>query len=67
MESGTNRVLDLKDPERISYIDRLNLRNLVITRLTNNRQYNAITEKYLNDRKLLDKIPDLNLPKRLKS
>ena len=66
-ESGTNRVLDLKDPERISYIDRLNLRNMVITRLTNNRQYNAITEKYLNDRKLLDQIPDMNLPKRLKS
>jgi len=67
MESGITRVLDIKDPERISYIDRYNLRNMVITRLTNNRHYNAITEKYLNDRKLLDNIPDLNLPKRLKS
>ena len=67
MESGTTRVLDLKDPERTSYIDRLNLRNLVITRLTNNRQYNTMTEKHLNDRKLLGQIPNLNLPKRLRS
>jgi len=67
MESGTTRVLDLKDPERISYIHRLNLRNMVIARLTNNRQYNAITEKYLNDRKLLGQIPNFNLPKRLRS
>jgi len=66
-ESGTKRILDLKDPVRISYIDRHNLRNMVITRLMNNRQYNAITEKYLNERKVLDQIRDLNLPKRLRS
>ncbi len=66
-ESGTKRILDLKNPERISYIDRLNLRNMVITRLMNNRQYNSITEKYINERKVLDQIRDLNLPKRLRS
>lgn len=66
-ESGTKRILDLKDPVRISYIDRHNLRNMVITRLMNNRQYNAITEKYLNERKVPDQIRDLNLPKRLRS
>ena len=67
MESGIKRVLDLKDPERISYIDRLNLKNMVITRLTNNRQYTAITDKYLSDRKLLDQARDIKLPKGLKS
>lgn len=67
MESGENRVLDLNDPERISYIDRLNLKNMVITRLTNNNQYTAITEKFLSDRKLLDPDRDIKLPKRLRS
>ena len=66
-ENGKKEILGQKDEKRISYIDRLNLKNMVITRLTNNRQYTAITEKYLSDSKLLHQIPNLNLPKRLRS
>jgi len=66
-ETGRMEIMDLSDPRRISYIDRLNLKNVVITRLSNYRQYNAITEKYINGTKILNRVDFPKLPGKLKS
>ena len=46
--------LQINDPKREDYIRKLNLKNLVITRLKNDGQYNALTEQYIQNQKALN-------------
>ena len=66
-ETGIRKNLDLNDPEREAYINKHNLKNLIITRLKNERQYNSITENYIHDKKIMDQIKKQELPRMLRS
>lgn len=66
-ERQIQEILDLNDPGREAYFNKHNLRNLIITRLKNERQYNSITESFMQDKKILDQIKTQVPPKMLKS
>jgi WD40 repeat protein len=59
--------LELNDPRRIAYINKLNLKNLIITRLKNNEHYVSLTDKYMQNQKLLQRIDFKRLPQMLKA
>jgi WD40 repeat protein len=56
--SMTTETLNPNDPKRKSYLSKLNLRNLVITRLRNNNNYSSLTENYIKNKMLLEQIDD---------
>jgi WD40 repeat protein len=64
-KNGTDEILDLNDPRRLAYIEKLNLKDLVITRITNNRNYSLLTNHFLNEQEFIDGINIRNLPKAL--
>lgn len=66
-EDNIREYLGLEDLKREVYINRLNLRNLIITRLKNSGHYNSLTDNYLQNRKLLDQVTGRNLPQMLKA
>jgi WD40 repeat protein len=59
--------LDLNDPKRRAYINKLNLKNLVITRLKGNRNYDSLTDLYIRNQKMLSRGENIILPKALKA
>ncbi len=59
------RKLDLDDPRREEYIKKLNLKNLVITRLNNNDIYNKLTEHCIQNQKSFKQLNNFELPKLL--
>ena len=59
--------LKLNDPRRDSYINKLNLKNLVITRLKGNEQYNSLTRNYVQNLKLLGNMANNDSPRLLNS
>ena len=66
-EKRTREKLKANDQKRKAYINRLNLKNLIITRLKNNGQFHSLTDRYIRDRKLLKQVGDPKLPPMLKS
>ena len=66
-EMSVREILDLNDPRRKAYIYKHNLKNLIITRLKNNRYYNSLTENYIRDKKILDQISEKYNPHMLKA
>ena len=65
-EMQIQEILDLNDPRRKQYINKLNLKNLIITRLKNNRHYTSLTENYEMNKNMLDQINKRNIPYMLK-
>ncbi len=57
-KGASGKYLDLNDPRREAYISKHNLKNLIITRLKNKRQYNSLTENYICNKKILDQISE---------
>lgn len=55
-EMQTQELLDLNDPRRIEYINKLNLKNLIITKLKNSKHYTSLTENYMTNKNLLDQL-----------
>ncbi|OFY80852.1 MAG: hypothetical protein A2V46_02805 [Bacteroidetes bacterium RBG_19FT_COMBO_42_7] len=66
-EGRIREILDLNDPRRKAYIRKHNLKNLIITRLKNNRHYNTLTENYICNKKILDQISEQYKPPMLKA
>lgn len=60
-------LLDLNDPRRIEYINKLNLKNLIITKLRNTKHYTSLTENYIANKNLLDQLSRQNRPIMLKA
>ena len=52
----TNEKLDMNDSRREAYINKLNLKNLIITRLKNNEQYNSLTKQFVQNQKMLKQV-----------
>jgi WD40 repeat protein len=52
----TSEILDADNPQRSEYINKLNLKNLMITRLKNDKQYTSLTGNYLMNKNLLDQL-----------
>jgi len=65
-ESQSWEKLESKDPMRTGYIDKYNLKNLVITRLKNNGNYKSLASQYLMHRKLMNQLEGPKVPLRLK-
>jgi len=61
-ELQTVELLDLNDTGRKEYINNLNLKNLIIARLKNNRNYDSLTENYIRNKKMLDQINKQGIP-----
>ncbi len=59
--------LGLKDPRREAYINKMNLKNLVITRLKNYRQYTSLTEHYMQNQIALNQLNTQKVPQYLKA
>jgi hypothetical protein len=66
-EMKTLELLDLNDPRRIEYINKLNLKNLIITKLRNSKLYTSLTENYIANKNLLDQLSRQNRPCMLKA
>jgi WD40 repeat protein len=66
-EGRIREILDLNDPRRKAYIRKHNLKNLIITRLKNNRHYTSLTENYICNKKILDQISEQYNPHMLKA
>ena len=60
IELGTREILGADDPESIEYFKKLNLKNLIITRLKSEIHYNSLTENYNLNKNLLEKMNSLN-------
>ncbi len=65
-ESRIHEKLEVNDPKRMAYINRLNLKNLIITRLKNNGKFHSLTDKYIQDRRRLKMVEDPKIPRMLK-
>lgn len=65
-EKGIQEKLNLSDPRRDAYINKLNLRNLIITRLKSNEKYTSLTERYTRNQKMIDLINTRKFPHLLK-
>jgi hypothetical protein len=59
--------LTTDDPKRKAYIKRLNLKNLIITRLKNNGQFRSLTDQYNKNRMLLNQADVPRFPGMLRS
>ena len=63
--NNINEKLELDDPRRKAYINKLNLKNLVITRLKCNGQYSSLTRQYIQNQNKINKIHEQKVPKLL--
>jgi WD40 repeat protein len=54
-ETQCHEILPPGDPAREAYINKLNLKNLIITRLKNDRHYTSLTENYMLNSRLSGK------------
>jgi WD40 repeat protein len=59
--------LKLSDPRRIAYIDKLNLKNLVITRLKNSGHYTSLTKQYVQNKAIRAQVNGKKPTKLLKA
>jgi WD40 repeat protein len=66
-DNNTEEILKSNDLRRIEYINKLNLKNLVLTRLRNNRHYTSMTNNFLGNRKTLERQQNAKLPLGLRS
>lgn len=57
--------LDSNDLHRQSYIAKHNCKNLIITRLKNNNKYHSLTDRFLKNQELLNKLKHQSLPRAL--
>jgi len=55
-ENWTQELLDSDDQEKKEYINKMNLKNLIITRLKNFDHYTSLTENYIMNKSLFEKI-----------
>jgi WD40 repeat protein len=53
-ERNVNEVLNTNDSRRLEYINKLNLKNLIITRLRDPKQYDTLANNYHENRKKLN-------------
>jgi len=63
----SQEILDTNDPRYISYFNKLNLKNLILTRLKNKSQYDLLTKMHLENQKLLLQSQQNSGPKRLRA
>lgn len=64
-KGGTQKKLDLDDPRREVYINKLNLKNLVLTRLRSEGQYTSLTKRFLQNQRILNQADSMKLPRSL--
>ena len=65
-DKNTYKALDKNDPKRISYIDKLNLKNLIKSKLKKNglkSLYDNLSEKHIKNQKKLTDLDRFNVPK----
>lgn len=60
-------ILDLNDSGRKEYIYKRNLKNLIITRLKNERYYTSLTNNFMLNKRTPDQINKQNIPQMLKA
>jgi len=60
-------ILDASDPRYASYFNKLNLKNLILTRLKNNNHYKLLAEKHLEEKKLLLQVQQPGDIKRIRA
>jgi WD40 repeat protein len=66
-EKRIRKKLDLSDPRREAYINKLNLKNLIITRLKNNGHYTSLTDHYMRNQIILNQVGYSKVPQLLKA
>jgi WD40 repeat protein len=66
-EKGIQEKLEVNDQMRKAYFNKLNLKNLIITKLKNNGQYNSLTERYIQNRNLFNQSENHKFPQMLKT
>lgn len=66
-KGGTQKKLNLDDPIRETYINKLNLKNLVLTRLRSERHYDSMIEQYIQNQKILCDVSNPMLPRSLRA
>jgi len=64
---GDQEILEADDPVRKEYVNKLNLKNLIITRLKNEKHYSSLTGSYRKNREILEQYNSLKQPYMLKS
>lgn len=60
-------ILKKNDPRRSPYIERLNMKYVVITRIKSNGHYNSLTGHYLNNKELFKRLNSQRMPLTLKA
>ena len=60
-------ILGSNDQRRIEYVNKHNLKNLIIIRLRNNNHYKSLIESHIQNQKLLDEERCQKLPLRLRT
>jgi hypothetical protein len=65
-ETKIKKELEMNDPERAAYINKHNLRHLVIARLKNEQQYNSLTDNYMQRIRLIEKASAVTPSRSLK-
>lgn len=61
-KNGSDKILDKTDKNRLAYIDKLNLKNLIIRRLKNTNQYNTLLDNYSKNKTLLTDLKSYGGP-----
>jgi WD40 repeat protein len=65
-DNGLYKILDFNDSRRKAYINKLNIKNLVISRFKNKRQYDSLMEHYMQHQIKLNRLKISNTPRLLK-
>lgn len=65
-EKQIKETLKDNDPMREAYIQKLNLRNLIITRLKNDGKFHSLTDNHIRNLKLLNQVDNTKLTLMLK-
>ena len=66
-DNGIYKILDLDDSRRKAYINKLNLKNLIISRLKDKRHYDSLMEHYMQHQIKLNQLKFSNAPRLLKA
>jgi len=63
----SQEILEASDPRFTGYFNKLNLKNLILTRLKNNKHYDLLSSEYLKNKKLFHQVQQGSDPKRLRA
>jgi len=66
-KNSSNEVLAEDDRDRLNYLNKVNRKNIVISKLRNNKDYDKLSENYCKHKKLLDGLSDSKNIKLLRS